>query len=101
MKWRRAWTQLDLDFYQFHICDWVDEYWPYSTSPTEYGLTDKPVLMGESPTDGLSSAGYAALLESWFGNGYAGALSWQYNRHRGQLGEVAAFAEQHPCPTQY
>jgi hypothetical protein len=101
MKWRHAWTQVDIDFYQVHIYDWLDEHWPCSNSPSFYDLTDEPVVMGEFPTGGLSSAKYPELLESWFINGYAGALSWDYNSNRGQLSAVADFAEAHACETTY
>jgi hypothetical protein len=81
MKWRNAWTRLDLDFYQFHIYDWVNRWWPYDQSPDDYGVGDKPVVMGEFPPHGLSSGAipYSAMVESWHDNGYAGALSWDFN----------------------
>ena len=81
MKWRNAWTRLELDFYQFHIYDWINRWWPYDQSPDEYGVGDKPVVMGEFPPHGLSNGDipYSTLLESWNGNGYAGALSWDFN----------------------
>ena len=40
MKWKSAWTQVDVDFYQLHIYDWVNGYWPYSMSPSDYGIDD-------------------------------------------------------------
>lgn len=81
MKWRNAWTRLDLDFYQFHIYDWINRFWPYDRSPDEYGVGDRPVVMGEFPPQGLSNGQipYSALLESWNDDGYAGALSWDFN----------------------
>jgi hypothetical protein len=81
MKWRNAWTRLDLDFYQFHIYDWINRHWPYDQSPDEYGVVDKPVVMGEFPPNGLGGGAiaYSTLLESWSGDGYAGALSWDFN----------------------
>lgn len=101
MKWRSAWSQLDLDFYQFHIYDWVNMFWPYDGSPAEYGVDDRPVVMGEFPTAGLSNVGYEALTTSWFENGYAGALSWSYTDHQGGFAEVRSFAERHACETTY
>jgi hypothetical protein len=101
MKWRNAWTRLDQDFYQFHIYDWVHEYWPYSDSPSDYGMADKPVVMGEFPPEGVGDADYRTLLDSWYSNGYAGALAWRDATFRVDYSEVRAFADAHPCETAY
>ena len=102
IKWRYAWSKLELDFYQFHIYDWVNQYFPYSRSPKDYGLTDKPVVMGEFPAQGLMGVSYAQLLESWYGNGYAGSLGWAYSDMTGaNLPEVSRFAQRHACETRY
>jgi hypothetical protein len=102
MKWKKAWSMLDQDFYQFHIYDWVQDYWPYDRSPTEYGLADKPVVMGEFPPTGLSGGhDYRALLDSWYANGYAGALAWRDATYMVDWAEVKAFADAHPCETKY
>ena len=78
MKWMNAWNGTDIDFYQPHIYDWVNDYWPYSSSPSELGFGDKPMIMGEYPLEGLAAADHETMLESWFTNGYAGALGWDY-----------------------
>jgi hypothetical protein len=112
MKWKSAWLHLDLDYREFHIYDWVNAYWPYSRSPAEYGITDKPVVMGEFPPGGLNQGtiSYATLLDSWFTNGYAGALAWRQTRATTSdpLGllvpnwtTIKAFADAHPCETRY
>jgi hypothetical protein len=101
IKWKRAWSGVDTDFHQFHIYDWVNQYWPYSNSPSYYQITDKPLVMGEFPTNGLTGASYSTLLNSWYGNRYSGALSWQYRDFKGRLGDVKAFADRNPCTTQY
>lgn len=103
-KWAHAWSKLDLDFHQFHMYDWVNMYWPYDKSPKEYGLDDKPVVMGEFPLKGLTGAPYSKLLESWFGNGYAGALGWAFTDamfNDGDYAPVKAFADAHKCETRY
>ena len=46
IKWLNAWNESDIDFYQTHIYDWVNAYWPYSSSPSELGFGDKPMIMG-------------------------------------------------------
>jgi hypothetical protein len=102
MKWRHAWTKLDQDFYQFHIYDWIQSYWPYDKTPAEYGMDDKPIVMGEFPPDGLSGGiTYTKLLDSWYANGYAGALTWQDATYKITWSEVKAFADAHPCETKY
>jgi hypothetical protein len=101
MKWRNAWRDLDQDFYQFHIYDWVQDYWPYTTSPAGYGLDDKPVVMGEFPPEGLSDASYRELVDSWYSNGYAGALAWRDATFQVNYPDVKAFADAHPCETAY
>ncbi len=78
VKWMNAWNETDIDFYQPHIYDWVNDYWPYSASPEELGFGDKPMIMGEYPVEGLANADHETMLESWFTNGYAGALGWDY-----------------------
>ncbi|HEY3448510.1 MAG TPA: hypothetical protein VGK67_19295, partial [Myxococcales bacterium] len=64
IKWAKAWTHVDVDFYQLHYYDWVYEWFPYSTvTPANSGLSGKPVVMGEFPNAGLSaiaSKGYPA-----------------------------------------
>ena len=77
-KWLNAWEGSDYDFYQPHIYDWVNEYWPYTASPSDLGFDDKPMIMGEYPLEGLSVADAATMQESWLNNGYAGALGWDY-----------------------
>ncbi len=78
LKWINAWKELDVDFYQTHIYDWVNDHWPYSKSPQEYGLGDKPLIMGEYPVEGLAGVDHPTMLQSWYSNGYAGAIGWDY-----------------------
>ncbi len=78
MKWMTAWKNMDVDFYQTHIYDWVNAYWPYSHSPADFGLDDKPLMMGEYPVEGLDNVDHQTMLESWLNNGYAGAIGWDY-----------------------
>lgn len=101
MKWRHAWKDLDQDFYQFHTYDWVEQYWPYTTSPAGYGMDDKPLVMGEFPPEGLSNASYREMLDSWYSNGYAGALAWRDATFMVNYQDVKAFADAHPCETSY
>jgi hypothetical protein len=101
VKWLHAWSQVDIDFYQFHIYDWVDVWWPYETPAATYGLA-KPIVMGELPMDLLGGDPYGTVVASFWSTGYAGALSWMFNGASSQnLANVKAFADQHPCETTY
>ncbi|MEY4513395.1 MAG: hypothetical protein RLZZ450_5517 [Pseudomonadota bacterium] len=103
VKWRFAWSKLDVDFHQFHIYDWVNQYFPYSRSPSEYGVNDKPVVMGEFPSQGLMGVSYDKLVESWYSNGYGGSLSWAYSdpMFGGNLSALSQVAKKHACETRY
>ena len=72
-KWPRAWTGVDVDFFTIDIYDWINMQWPYSASASELGLMGKPVVVGEFPVNGLTGVPYSQMVESWYGNGYAGA----------------------------
>jgi hypothetical protein len=102
MKWKKAWSRTDVDFYQFHTYDWVNAYWPYDRSPADYAVNDKPVVMGEFPAAGLSGVDYGTLLSSFYATGYSGALGWHYAEATPQeLDAVKAFGDSHACETRY
>ena len=101
IKWKNSWSKLDLDVYQFHIYDWMTPWWPYNKSPAEFGLSDKPVIMGEFPINGLKDASTTQMLSSWYINGYAGGLGWAvtdpnfgWQSHKGEL---SGFAKNRAC----
>ncbi|KYF81171.1 hypothetical protein BE11_32560 [Sorangium cellulosum] len=102
MKWSLAWTTTDIDFYTFHMNDRVNRYWPYNQSPADYGITDKPVVMSDFPTAGLATANVSKLLESWYSQGYAGAISWAY-RDAGpnELASMKAFVDAKGCGVRF
>ncbi len=101
VKWQNAWSKLDQDFYQFHIYDWVDAYWPYDTPASDYGL-DKPIVMGEMPMGSLSGTPYGTVLAGFWDKGYAGAMSWMFNgASDSDLALVKGFADQHACETSF
>ena len=103
MKWKNAWMAVDQDFYTFHIYDWVQQYWPYNTSPAGYGISAKPVVMGEFPPAGFNNSAitYTTIMSSWYSNGYAGGLPWQDSSMVINFASFKAFADQHPCETRY
>jgi hypothetical protein len=67
----KYWTTSNLDFYQFHY---------YGQEPlipiTELGV-DKPVIIGEFPTEN-GQYSMAKYLDVIHGNGYASAFPWSY-----------------------
>lgn len=75
-----------LDFYQVHH---YDQSFPLILSPFHHPVShwklDKPVLIGEFPSFGLRyrdpKLTIEQAFEAAFQGGYAGALTWQYNRH--------------------
>lgn len=109
MKWGSAWKTANIDYYQLHYYDWLYQYYPY----TQYtlaaaGLTNKPVVMGEFPNDGVAAPGLPALtapqlISALWSQGYGGALGWAYNdpSFPWSPSAVSTFASQHPCEVAY
>ena len=102
-KWAHAWRNVDTDFHQFHMYAWVNDWWPYTGSPADHDLDDKPLVMGEFPLGDLDMGiPYGTVVSSWWGNGYAGALGWQYvEATPAAMADVQAFATQHACETTF
>jgi hypothetical protein len=102
LKWASAWKGMDVDFYQTHIYDWVNQYWPYSNSPADFGLDDKPLIMGEYPVEGLDNVDHETMLESWLNNGYAGAIGWDYRvTHSSGASEADVVAQRNAYLREY
>ncbi|WP_437522601.1 endo-1,4-beta-glucanase [Sorangium sp. So ce726] len=106
IKWGQAWTRSDVDFYQVHMYGWVNDYFPYNKPLSEYGLTDKPVVMGEFPINMAEmDVRYDKFVGDLYNMGYAGALSWSITDRNfpwsSNKTAVKAFADQHPCETRY
>jgi hypothetical protein len=101
IKWAKAWAGIG-DFYTFHMYDWVNMSYPYTKSLASYGVTDKPVVLGEFPIQGLTGVSYATLVSTIYQLGYAGAMAWAYNDNKNfpwspNNLSVQAFATAHPC----
>ena len=100
VKWAKAWAGIG-DFYTFHMYDWVNKSFPYTNTLASYGLTDKPVVMGEFPIQGLPGIPYLTMVDTFYRLGYAGVLPWAFNDRNfpwaGNNVNVQAFADQHPC----
>ena len=115
VKWAKAWSKVGLDYYDFHWYGWVDQYFPHTKKPSDYGVSDKPVVVGEFPlvpasdTSGTSFGGisYGKLLDDWLAAGYAGAQGWAFSESTGAFSwtdgkaNVKAWQMAHACYTHY
>jgi hypothetical protein len=104
-KWAWAFSDVTIvDFHQPHIYAWVNDYWPYTNSPSELGYSGKPTVMGEFYLEAMpfgTGPTYSEIVTSWYGNGYAGAWSWQYNENAASLGLTETFADAQGCSVRY
>jgi hypothetical protein len=104
-KWVWAFSDVtSVDFHQPHIYAWVNDYWPYTMSPSELGYAGKPTVMGEFYLANMpfeTGPTYADIVTSWYENGYAGAWSWQYNENAENLGLTKTFADAEGCSVRF
>jgi hypothetical protein len=100
VKWAKAWAGVG-DFYTFHLYDWINQDYPYTRSLASFGVTDKPVVLGEFPIQGLPNVPYLTLVDTIYRLGYAGALAWSFNDAAFPWSpndaNVQTFAAEHPC----
>ena len=97
-----------LDFYCIHYYGWVHKYFksPFEMTPSEYGISDKPVIIEESPgkDSGLKDIPMTLVqaYESAFKMGYQGNMPWTSNGvdENGDIATVGvatlAFKNNHP-----
>lgn len=99
-----------LDWYQVHFYDWmIGQGWhynPYVKGPDEWGIGDRPVIIGETPGTDVSKLDFSMTLtemyEAALAQGYAGVFGWsdQANDGHGTYAAIsaatAAFAAAHP-----
>jgi hypothetical protein len=114
VKWAKAWSNVGLDFYDFHWYGWVDQWYPHTNTPTYYKVNDKQVVVGEFPLNpsadssgAFSGATYGKLVDDWLAAGYAGAQGWSFSDTAGAFSwssakaNVKTWASAHPCYTHY
>jgi hypothetical protein len=112
IKWAQAWSHVGLDFYTFHMYDWVNQYYPYDKSLASYGITGKEVVMGEFPLAGLvavngnPAVSLSTMLSTLWNIGYAGAMPWAVDdtccgSWSTSKASMKAFAAMHMCQTRY
>ncbi len=72
-----------LDFYSPHYYAWIDGYYsnPYVRSPSDFGMDEKAVLIGETPAGnpGTPNLTPLASYEALKNNGYQGHFPWTSN----------------------
>jgi hypothetical protein len=115
VKWAKAWSQVGLDFYDFHWYGWVDQYFPHTKTPTDYKVDDKPVVVGEFPLNPSSDTTgqafgnitYGKLIDDFLAAGYAGTQGWAFSDTSAAFSwasgkaNVKAWAASHTCYTHY
>ena len=103
MQWAKAWAGLG-DYYTFHLYDWINVLYPYDRPLSQFGVTDKPVVLGEFPIQGLTGVSYATLVGKLFELGYAGVMAWSFSDRNfpwaPNKANVKAFADLRGCPAQ-
>jgi hypothetical protein len=112
IKWAQAWTHVGIDYYTFHMYDWVNRYYPYDKSLASYGVTGKPAVLGEFPLAGLAAVNgkpavaLGTMLGALMNTGYAGAMPWARDdtccgNWATTKGDIGAFAMANPCATHF
>ncbi len=80
VKWLHNWVGLGLDYYQAHYYDWMQPL-PmdnlYARRFDQLSL-DRPLVVGEFPASGSTTANLQQYLDTWYASGYAGAWAWSY-----------------------
>jgi hypothetical protein len=71
-----------IDVYSPHFYDWVTDWFGNpmaSTNVSEYGLTDKPVIIGELPANGVGGINITDCFMNGYENGLHGLMPWTSN----------------------
>lgn len=103
-KWSNAALQAQfndsdafLDIYQIHYYSWINPYFsnPFTKSPSDYSINDRPVLIGEMPGR-ETLMGFTTTMTDCFENafklGYCGHYPWTSNNAgSGDFGSLSTF----------
>jgi len=107
-KWEWAFDDVTtVDFHQPHIYGWVNQYWPYTSTPSELGYGDKPTVMGEFHLESMPFSGngddstFATIVGAWYDGGYAGAWAWQHYDAGENLPLIKSFADEKGCTVEF
>lgn len=71
------WKGLGLDYYSFSWYDWLEPYDPLDRPAASFGL-DRPIVLGEFPSNGSQYYHLAQVYSMMLKQGYAGAFAWSY-----------------------
>jgi len=90
-------TDAFLDIYQIHYYSWINPYFsnPYTKSPSDYGINDRPVIIGEMPAR-ETLMGFTITMNDCFEDayklGYCGHYPWTSNNAgSGDFGSLSTF----------
>jgi hypothetical protein len=95
LPWLHRWRDLGLDLYLVHWYPWIDreygaQYSPYQR-PADAFNVDKPIVIAEFPLQSTPhSLQYS--LDTFYANGYAGALAWCYPNNTDEFCDANAYA---------
>jgi len=109
IKWSHAFTRVGLDYYDMHYYGWVDQYFPIGgKSLADYGIGDKPVVVGEFPLQGWTNPNGTLtanqIMNKLWDQGYAGAKGWAFTQDgmwATNKGNIATFATAKGCAVRY
>lgn len=70
-----------LDFYNHHWYGWMDDYFPspFNNNPDTYGISNKPVIIGECQANGNSGKTILQNYQHLHSQNYAGIMPWTSN----------------------
>ncbi len=70
-----------LDFYKLHYYEWMDPYFgnPFDTSPAQYNISEKPVIVGEFGASGAAGYNPTQNYQRLYDRGYQGGMAWTSN----------------------
>lgn len=83
-----------LDYYSPHYYGWIDQYFsnPFEKSPTDFGMDEKPCLVGETPAGnpGTPNLEVLASYEALKSKGWQGHFPWTSNGVD-NIGDISKF----------
>lgn len=83
-----------LDYYSPHYYSWIDQWYsnPFEKSPTDFGMDEKPCLIGETPAGnpGTPNLQVLASYEALRSKGWLGHFPWTSNGVD-NLGNISKF----------
>ncbi len=72
-----VWRGLGLDYYSFSWYDWLQPWEPLNRPASSFHL-DRPIVLGEFPSNGSKYYSLSQIYDIALKQGYAGAFAWSY-----------------------